>query len=82
MKNQVLFSSKDKSKKLNVVCGNFCLALSGLKYLKTLTLTLYVVKSNYFDPHFSLMSTFFFFCSRQNFFKSNQFIHTLKYLKF
>ena len=28
MKNQALFSSKDKSKKINVVCCNFCLALS------------------------------------------------------
>ena len=27
MKYQALFSSKDKSKKLNVVCCNFCLAL-------------------------------------------------------
>ena len=27
MKNQALFSLKDKSKKLNVVCCNFCLAL-------------------------------------------------------
>ena len=32
MKNQALFSSKDKSKKLNVVCCNFCLALYGLKF--------------------------------------------------
>ena len=30
MKNQVLFSSKDKSKKINVICCNFCLALTGL----------------------------------------------------
>ena len=35
MKNQALFSSKDKSKKLhNVVCCNFCLALKGLNNIK------------------------------------------------
>ena len=27
MKNQALFSSKDKSKKLNVVCYKFCVSL-------------------------------------------------------
>ena len=31
MKNQALFSSKDKSKKKNVICCNFRLALQGLK---------------------------------------------------
>ena len=30
MKNQALFSSKDKVKNENVVCCNFCLALQGL----------------------------------------------------
>ena len=37
MKNQALFSLKDKSEKLNVVCCNFCLALSGL--MKDFSLT-------------------------------------------
>ena len=30
MKNQALFSLKDKTKKLNVVCCSFCSALLGL----------------------------------------------------
>ena len=37
MKNQALFSSKDLGKKLkNVVCCNFCLALSGSRQLSWL----------------------------------------------
>ena len=35
MKNQALFSYKDKSKNENVVCRNFCLALYGLMHMGT-----------------------------------------------
>ena len=48
MKNQALFSSKDKNKKNeNVVCCNFCLALKGLMLFNLLRLQIvHWVKNN------------------------------------
>ena len=39
MKNHALFSSKDKSKKLNVVCCNFCLVFLRLTLVTLITVT-------------------------------------------
>ena len=75
MKNQALFSSKDKSKKLKYRLWESLFGAFRVKIFKNANTDTICCEIQLLWPPLFMNEHFFFFCSRQNFFKLNQFIH-------